>query len=79
MYEQAGSVPGTFIESRPFQDTLGEYFFQWDSKKVANWVMFFNDFASNTYFDLFSEKLQIGFSEKGLAKKVLNSGFKLLF
>ena len=26
LYEQAGSFPGTFIKSRPSQDTLGEYF-----------------------------------------------------
>ena len=27
MYDQAGSFPSTFIESRPSQGTLGKYFF----------------------------------------------------
>ena len=78
LYEQAGSFPGTFIKSRPSQDTLGEFFFQWDPKNKANRVMFCCDFGSNTYFELYSKKLQIGFSQKGLAKKVLNLRFKLL-
>ena len=54
-------------------------FFQWDPKKVANRVMFCSDFGSNAFFELYINKLQIGFSQKELAKKVLNSGFKLLF
>ena len=52
LYEQAGSFLGTFIESRPSQDPLGKYSFQWDPKHVANRVMFCSDFGSNTYFEL---------------------------
>ena len=76
LYEQTGSFPGTFIESWSSQDTLGKYFFQWDPKKVANRVMFCSDFGSNAFFELYINKLQIGFSQKELAKKVLNSGFE---
>ena len=30
LYEQAGSFPGTFIDSCSSQDNLGKYFFHWD-------------------------------------------------
>ena len=45
-------------------------FFQWNPEKVANRVIICSDFGSNAYFELYSKKLQIGFSQKGLAKKV---------
>ena len=79
LYEQAGSFLGTFIESRPSQDTVGKYFSKWHPKKVANRKIFFSDFGTNAYFELYSKKLQIGFSQKELSKKVLDSGLKLLF
>ena len=43
---------------------------QWEplgTQKMVNRVMFF---CSNIYFELYSKNFQIGFSQKGLAKKV---------
>ena len=54
LYEQAGSFLGSFIQSRPSQDTLGKYFFQLNPEKVANRVIICSDFGSNAYFELYS-------------------------
>ena len=69
----------TLITDKSSQDTLGRYFFQWHPEKVANRVIICSDFGSNANFELNSKKLQIGFFQNELAKKVLNLGFELLF
>ena len=71
LYDQAGSFPSTFIESEPSQDTLGKYIFQQKplgTQGKANRVQ--DVFGSNFHFEFYSKNLQIGFSQKALAKKV---------
>ena len=78
-YEQAGSFPSIFFVSWPSKDTLGKYCFQWEplgTQGQANTVTFL---AQISTLNFIVKKFQIGFSQKALAKKVLNSGFNLVF
>ena len=69
LYEQAGSFLGTFIESRPSQDTLGKYFFLWHPEKVANRVIICSDFGSMSILSYIVKNFKLDFLKKSSPKK----------
>ena len=69
LYDQAGSVPSTFIESRQSQGTLGKYFFQQKplgTQGKANRVMFLAQISTWSYI---AKIFKLDFLKKPSPKK----------
>ena len=76
LYEQAGSFPDTFIESRLSQDTLGKYFYSMGTIGNPRNGEQSNILAQISTFSYIVKNFKLDFLKKGSPKKYKTQDFK---